>query len=112
MRIIEIAKTNATLAEYTSDITQAPVIIVNNGQPVAALITLDNVDMETLFLSTNPKFIELIEHSRAQQRSNDGISSVEMRHRLGLSEVKLFKCGRAKVADAGFKLSTATDLSR
>jgi len=87
MKIIEIAEASATLAEYTSNLTEEPVIITNNGQPIAALVTLENFDIETISLSTNPKFIALIERSRARRRSEGGISNSEMRRRLGLSEV-------------------------
>lgn len=87
MKIFEIAEANATLAEYTCDLAEEPVIIMNNGQPIAALITLENVDLETIALSTNPKFMELIERSRMRRRSESGISSTEMRSRLGLSDV-------------------------
>jgi prevent-host-death family protein len=86
MKIIEIAEANETLAEYASGLTEEPVIITSNGQPIAALVTLENVDMETISLSMNPKFIELIEQSRAKRRSESGISSAEMRRRLGLSK--------------------------
>jgi prevent-host-death family protein len=85
MKIVEIAEAQATLAEYASGLTEEPVIITSNGQPIAALVTLENVDMETISLSTNPKFIELIERSRAKRRSEDGVSSAEMRRKLGLS---------------------------
>ncbi len=85
MKIVEVADANETLATYTSSLTEEPVIITSNGQPIAALVILENVDMETISLSTNPKFIELIERSRSRRRSEGGISSVEMRRRLGLS---------------------------
>jgi PHD/YefM family antitoxin component YafN of YafNO toxin-antitoxin module len=85
MKIVEIAEATETPAKYASGLTEGPVIITNNGQPVAALVTLENVDMETIALSTNPKFIELIEQSRAKRRAEGGVSSVEMRRRLGLS---------------------------
>jgi PHD/YefM family antitoxin component YafN of YafNO toxin-antitoxin module len=90
MKIVEIGQANATLAEYTSDLAEEPVIITSNGQPIAALITLENVDMETISLSTNPQFIELIERSRARRRAEGGISSTEMRRRLGLSNEDSF----------------------
>ncbi|NES25514.1 MAG: hypothetical protein F6K41_43125 [Symploca sp. SIO3E6] len=85
--MIDITQASATLAEYTSNLTEEPVIITNDGQPIAALVTLENVDMETISLSTNPKFIALIERSRARRRSEGGISSSQMRQRLGLNEV-------------------------
>jgi prevent-host-death family protein len=95
MKIVEIAEAQATLAEYASGLTEEPVIITSNGQPIAALVTLENADMETISLSTNPKFIELIERSRAQRRSASGVSSAEMRHRLGLN-----KSNNSNAADA------------
>ncbi|MCU0545586.1 MAG: hypothetical protein MUE44_26015 [Oscillatoriaceae cyanobacterium Prado104] len=86
MKIVEIAEATETLAKYASGLAQEPVIITSNGQPIAALVTLENVDIETISLSTNPKFIELIEQSRAKRRSEGGVSSEEMRRRLGLNK--------------------------
>lgn len=83
MKIVDIAEATATLAEYTTDLSEEPIVITNNGKPIAALITLENVDLETISLSSNPKFIELIERSR--RRAEGGISSAEMRRKLGLS---------------------------
>ncbi|MDJ0621267.1 MAG: type II toxin-antitoxin system prevent-host-death family antitoxin [Calothrix sp. MO_192.B10] len=87
MKIVEITQANATLAEYASNLAEEPVIVTSNGKPIAALMTLENVDLETISLSSNPKFIELIERSRARRRAEGGISSKEMRRRLGLSDV-------------------------
>jgi len=84
MKIVEIAEAKGTLAEYTSNLRQEPVIITVNGEPIAALVNLENVDLETISLSSNPKFIDLIERSRARRRGSGGISSEEMRRRLGL----------------------------
>lgn len=86
MKIVEIAQAQATLAEYASSLTEEPVIITSNGEPIAALVTLENVDLETISLSTNPKFIELIEQSRSRRRFEGGVSSTEMRRRIGLSK--------------------------
>ncbi|HLO48775.1 MAG TPA: type II toxin-antitoxin system prevent-host-death family antitoxin [Kamptonema sp.] len=84
MRIVEIEEAKASLSEYASDLAKEPVIITSNGQPIAALVTLENVDWETVALSINPKFIELIERSRSRRQMEGGISSTEMRRRLGL----------------------------
>ena len=48
----------------------------------AALVSVENADLETITLSTNPQFIAMIERSRARQRAEGGISSEEMRRRL------------------------------
>jgi hypothetical protein len=44
--------------------------------------TKKGADIETVSLSNNPKFIALIERSRARQKSEGGVSSEAMRRRL------------------------------
>ena len=48
------------------------------------LIMIKNADLEDIALSTNPKFIAMIERSRARQKAEGSISSEQMRRRLGL----------------------------
>ena len=58
------------------------VVITDHGQPVAALVAIENADLETVSLSTNPQFLNLIERSRAQVSDEGGVSSEEMRRRF------------------------------
>ncbi len=82
MKIIEKEKATATLAEYAGDIGSGPVIVISHGQPVAALVAIENADMETVALSTNRQFLDLIERSRARARTEGGVSSEAMRSRF------------------------------
>ena len=41
-------------------------------------------DEETVALANNPKFLEILERSRARYKAEGGISLEEMRRRLGL----------------------------
>ena len=82
MKVIEKADATATLAEYAAEIASGPVIVTSNGRPVAALVPIENTDLETVSLSTNPQFIDLIERSRASVRGEGGIASEEMRRRF------------------------------
>jgi PHD/YefM family antitoxin component YafN of YafNO toxin-antitoxin module len=84
MTVVEKRKATATLAAYTNGVGQGPVVITENGKPVAVLMPLENVDLESVSLSLNPKFIELIERSRARMRAEGSISSEEMRRRFGI----------------------------
>jgi len=79
-----MVKATAPLAEYVRDISKEPVILTVNGKPVAALVSIENADLETATLSTHPQFLALIKRSRARQKAEGGISSTEMRRRLGL----------------------------
>jgi antitoxin (DNA-binding transcriptional repressor) of toxin-antitoxin stability system len=82
MKVVEKADATATLAEYTSEIANGAVIVTSEGRPVAALVPIENADLETVSLSTNREFLELIERSRARARTNGGISSEDMRGRF------------------------------
>lgn len=82
MKTIEKSDATRTLAEYADEIEAGPVIVTNQGQPVAVLVSLDGADLESITLSTNPQFLDLIEQSRARVRTEGGISSEEMRRRF------------------------------
>lgn len=79
-----MAEATAPLAEYAQEVSKEPVILTVNGRPVAALVSIENADLETATLSTHPQFLALIERSRTRRELEGGISSVEMRRRLGL----------------------------
>jgi prevent-host-death family protein len=82
MKVIEQTDANAPLADYAADISSGPLVVTNHGQPVAALVPIENTDLETVALSTNPEFLDLIERSRARIRAEGGISREEMRRRF------------------------------
>lgn len=84
MKRLEMAKATAPLAEYARDVSKEPVIVTVAGKPVAALVPIENADLETVSLSTHPRFLALIERSRARHKVEGGISAAEMRRRLGL----------------------------
>jgi antitoxin (DNA-binding transcriptional repressor) of toxin-antitoxin stability system len=86
MKTIDIGQANDSLSEYAKHAEDLPLVITDHGEPVAALLAVPNADLETVSLSTNPKFIALIERSRQRQATQGGISSEEMRRRLGLAQ--------------------------
>lgn len=84
MKTLEMVQATAPLAEYAQDVGKEPVIITVDGKPVAALVPIENADLETVKVGTHPQFLALIERSRARQKAEGGISSAQMRRRLGL----------------------------
>ena len=82
MRLIEMAEATGTLAEYAGQLASGLVVVTVKGKPVAALVPLDNTDIETASLSTNPKFLAIIERSRARQRAEGGLSREKVKRRL------------------------------
>lgn len=79
MKKIDLNEATEPLAEYVKRMQGVPVVITFRGVALAALVPLDNVDYETVSLSTNPEFIEILEHSRKRVREEGGISAEEMR---------------------------------
>ncbi len=86
MKILDIAEATAPLAEYTRDVATDPVVVTVGGKPVAALVAVENADLETVSLGSDPKFLAIIERSRLNHRAEGGISSKAIRGRLGLSK--------------------------
>ena len=86
MKTLDIAKATASLAQYAREVGDEPIVLTDAGRPVAALVSVEEADLESLALSTHPEFLDLIERSRARYRAEGGISSAEMRRRLGLQE--------------------------
>ena len=82
MKIIELSEAKSSLATYANEVSEEPLVIAIDGKPVAALVSLENTDFETISLSMNPQFMALIERSRVRQQREGGISSKEMRQRL------------------------------
>ncbi len=84
MKTIEMSQATAPLAEFAGEVANEPVIVTSNGKPIAALLSIDDVDLETLSLRDNPEFLAIMAQSRARLKAEGGISSQEMRRRLGL----------------------------
>jgi len=72
METVEFAKATLPLSDYTKKVKKEPFIITKKGKPVAALVSITNADIETVSLSTHPRFIALIERSRAKQKAGGG----------------------------------------
>jgi hypothetical protein len=80
---IELDDATESLAEYVKCLQEEPLIIVHKGVALAAVVPLDNMDYESVELSTNPRFIEILERSRARYRKEGGISSEDMKKQFG-----------------------------
>jgi antitoxin (DNA-binding transcriptional repressor) of toxin-antitoxin stability system len=88
MKTVEIIDALESLGKYAEREEDLPIVVTDHGRPVAALLPVPNADLETVSLSTNPKFLAIIERSRERQTKAGGISSDEMRKRLGIADKK------------------------
>ena len=83
MRSIELSEV-AALTPLVMTGNQEPVILTQNGLTVAAVVPGDEQDVESLLLSINPQFQAILERSQQRLDSEGGLSSDEVRKRLGL----------------------------
>jgi antitoxin (DNA-binding transcriptional repressor) of toxin-antitoxin stability system len=65
-------KSHGSAGRDTRDARREPFVLTVGGRPVAALVPLKNADIETATLSTDPRFLALIERSRSRQRRREG----------------------------------------
>ena len=86
MKTLDVTESTASLAQCIRGVKKRPIILTRKGKPVAAIVSIEDADWETMSLSMNPKFVALIEQSRAQLRTEGGIPSAEVRRRLGLGK--------------------------
>ena len=87
MKVLEKAQASDSLSHYVEQVGEDTLIIVVNGKPVAALMSLDGVDDETIAVSTNPKFRAIIERSRRRDKREGRLSSEEVRKLFGDTEM-------------------------
>jgi prevent-host-death family protein len=79
MKVLEKNEARASLAEYVEQIEQEPIIIEIAGKPVAVLMSLADVDWETISLSTNPEFLSIIQRSRLRDKSEGRVSNEDVK---------------------------------
>ncbi len=83
MKVVDRHEATRTLADYASEIQSGAIVVTDRGRPVAALVPIENADLETVSLSTNRQFLDLIERSRSRVQDEGGVSSEEIRRRFG-----------------------------
>ena len=84
MKTVEIGDATQTLGEAARGVCDEPVVLTEDGRPMAVLLPIENADLETVSLSSNPRFLAMIERSRTRQREEGDLSPDQVRRRLGL----------------------------
>ncbi|MCD6101836.1 MAG: hypothetical protein J7J77_02140 [Candidatus Cloacimonetes bacterium] len=82
MKTLAISKATKPLSEYTKKLKDELLILTSNGRPVVAIVSLKNVDLESLSLCTNPDFMEIIEISRKEFKKGKKLSLSEMQKEI------------------------------
>ena len=85
MKKVEMAQATASLADYARRARRESVVVTLRGKPVATVTAVPRgADWESVAIGSNPKFLQIMERSRAAHRKSGGISPDEMRRQLGI----------------------------
>lgn len=79
LKVIEIEKATEPLSTYAKDLGNDMLVLTSDKEPVAVLIHLGSRDKESLALSINREFMDIIEHSREEIRQGKKLSLNEMK---------------------------------
>ena len=82
MKTIDLDKASKPLSEYAKEIDKEILVLKSKDKPVAAIVSLKNVDVESISLSTNPEFLEIIEKSRKEFKLGKRTSLDEMKKEI------------------------------
>jgi len=85
MRKIEITQATNPLGQYARELESIPLVLTQDGHAVAALLPIDDADLESLAMSLSPRFQAVIDLARAEYREGRTLSPDEVRRALGTS---------------------------
>ncbi len=83
MKAIEISTASRPLSDYANELDDF-VVLTSDNKPVAAIVSLKNVDPESLALSTNAEFMEIVAHARRECAEGKTVSLQAMKSEFGL----------------------------
>lgn len=98
MKSIQLPKHVAPFLVVAKTAKTDTLVFTENKKPVAALVSLRNVDPESLALSTNPQFLEIVERARKEIRAGKTISLESIEKKFGLAGQKNGERRPAKAA--------------
>jgi len=82
MKTLELAEASRPLSEYAGNLDEEPIVLVAGNRPVAALVSLADVDKESLALSSHPGFRRVIQAAREEAARGDVVSLEEMKREM------------------------------
>lgn len=83
MKTLEMDRATESLSKYASRLSSGMLVLTSHKKPIAAVVSLEGVDEESLLLSSNPEFMKIIRHSRADFAKGRKISLAHMKKVFG-----------------------------
>ena len=82
IKTIELSTASQPLADYAEDFTDKTVVLTLNGQAIAAVVSVQDIDLESFSLSENPEFMRIIDQAREEFKTGKRVSLAEMKREM------------------------------
>jgi PHD/YefM family antitoxin component YafN of YafNO toxin-antitoxin module len=82
MKTLELEKASKTLADYVVDLGSESLVITSTKKPVAILVSLEDMDRESLALSLSPEFGRIIRRARTEAKRGKVFSLKQVKEEL------------------------------
>src|SRR5438105_14593988 len=82
MKIASVREVKARLSKYLDEAQANRVIVTNHGRPVALMVGIEGLDLESAVRASDPEFWRMIEARRRRTPAGKGIPAAEVRQRL------------------------------
>jgi hypothetical protein len=84
MKKIDVIQATNSLGQYAHELEEEPLVLTEGGHAIAALLPINDADLESMTLSLSPRFQALIEHARNEHRTGASLSADDPRRELGI----------------------------
>lgn len=82
MKSVELDDATAALKDYAEQLTQDPIVLTRDGKAVAALVRIQDSDLESFLVSESPVFKRIVRRSRTSYKRGGGLTRDELEKRL------------------------------
>jgi len=82
VKTIEMSTASKPLSGYANELDEDVVVLTLHDKPIAALVSLRDVDSESLSLSTNRDFLAIIDRAREEFREGRTLSLEEVKREV------------------------------
>jgi prevent-host-death family protein len=83
MKIASLTEVKDRFSHYIDESKESPVVVTRNGRAVALIVSIDEEDdLDSMLLTHNPRFVQLLDEARQRVRVTGGVSLAEFRQRL------------------------------
>lgn len=82
MKSVEFDDATAALKDYAEQLTQDPIVLTRDGKAIAALVRIQDSDLESFLVSESPAFKRIVRRSRSSYKRRGGLTREELEERL------------------------------